>query len=174
MSPRRLAASLCVLVLMGGCRRGADEQEEHAAAPRPSPSAAPDRVADDELPEGEVTAFGLRLPRGFVVAAAYPDETKARGSMPLRKARRYLEERLRDGTLTADDHELLFDKVRVRQEPVRDLAVRVYVHRDTGETCIDVRDLTRPPPPNLPNDEARYRAAGFRKDGQLLDPQHTE
>jgi hypothetical protein len=39
---------------------------------------------------------------------------------------------------------------------------------------IEVRNVTAVPAPNMPDDEARLRAAGFTKDGKLLDPKHLD
>jgi hypothetical protein len=169
-----LAAAALLLL---ACKGRADEPAPEAAAASAAPSARAvpaDHLAADEVAEGTEDAFGLRLPRGYVVTARYPDLVRARGSLPAKVLAGYVEERVRDGTLDPRNGEMLFDRVRIRENPLRDLAIRIDYPKEGGGARIEVRDLTIAPPPNLPNDEARFRAAGFKRDGQLLDPQHTE
>jgi hypothetical protein len=177
MMRRRLVLVAAGVVVANAVACKSKTEAPLAAAPAgtTSASAVPaDHLAVDEVAEGTIDALGLRLPRGYVVTARYPDEVKAAGPLKAKVLARYVEERVRDGTVDTRNGEYLFDRVRIRDNPLRDLAVRIDYAPEGGGARIQVRDLTIPTPPDLPNDEARFRAAGFRRDGQLLDPQHTE
>jgi hypothetical protein len=76
--------------------------------------------------------------------------------------------RVRDGKQWSDTGSVTFDGVRILDAPLRDLTVRIERDADRPGLVLSVRDVSIRPPEPLPNDEARWRAAGYDRSGQPL------
>jgi len=62
----------------------------------------------------------------------------------------------------------------VPAEPKRELDIFIESGRHGVGTKMQVRDVTPVPPPDLPDQAARLKAAGLTPDGRLADPQHLQ
>lgn len=155
------------------------------AQPSESASTPIDHLAEGELLEGDAKAFGLTLPRGMRIDAAFADVAFASGtSPPERVARsdyttavtRYVRARVREGKMIEPtwDHpyRTTFDHVRVPAMPDKELVVDV--EPKGGAVQIVIHDVTASPAPKLPDEAARWQAAGLKPNGQPLDPQKMQ
>ena len=68
----------------------------------------------------------------------------------------------------------VFDHVRIPAAPDIELQIRVEPAEGMEGTRLEVRKLTMPKAPDLPNDAERWRAAGLKPDGKPLDPKHLQ
>jgi hypothetical protein len=137
-------------------------------------SAPIDHLAPGELLEGTDKAFGMILPRGVRVVHGFDDLVIASGSPPADKVTNYVRARVRDGKITVGARATVFDHVRTAAAPDLELSIRVEPADGMEGTRIEVRKLTMPKAPDLPNDEERWRAAGLRPDGRPIDPKKMQ
>jgi hypothetical protein len=171
------AAAMAVVASGFACKRAPpppvdDGVNAIASVPPPVESVPVDHLAPDELVEGPAKAFGLKLPRGMLVKAAYADVVYAQGPVALRPLVHYFRSRLRDGGLREGEAAATFDHVHVPGSPGLELSVRV--ESLPGGARVVMRDTTPPLLPLLPDDDARKRAVGLTPEGRLLDPTHLE
>lgn len=168
MSVRRAALVAGALVALG-CH-----EQDAGTVGAPSASAATtapiDHLTPGELLEGTDKAFGMVLPREMRVVHGFDDLVIASGSPPADKVTNYVRARVRDGKITVGARATVFERVRTPAAPDLELSIRVEPAEGLDGTRIEVRRLTQPKAPALPNDEERWRAAGLRPDGRPLDP----
>jgi hypothetical protein len=139
------------------------------------PSAPVDHLAKGELLESENLALVLPLPRGMRVDQAFVDVVYASGPYPPEDVANYFRARVRDGSVTPGASATVFENVRLPASPDMLLTIRVQPGPNGfGSTRVEVRNVTPPPSPNLPNEESRWKAAGLKPNGELLDPKHTQ
>jgi hypothetical protein len=173
---RFAGAAIGVVASSFGCNRAtehaADGVNATAAAPLPVDSIPVDHLAADELVEGTAKAFGLKLPRGMIVKAAFADVVYAQGPVPLGPAEHYFRTRLHDGSVREGEAAATFEHVHVAGSPGRELSVRL--EQAPGEVQVVMRDTTPPTLPSLPDDDARRRAVGLTPEGRWVDPTHLE
>jgi hypothetical protein len=162
---RRIAIALVVLVACG------KDEATVTVAPAASASAIPvDHLGENELLEGDAKAFGLTLPRGVSVKHGFDDLVIATGNAPADKVANYVRQRVKDGKITVGARATVFEGVRVVGTPDMELSVRVEPLDAYEGVRIELRRLTQEKAPVLPDDEARWRAAGLKPNGQPLDP----
>jgi hypothetical protein len=152
--------------------------QEHEGPPpatlRPPPEPTPpaptheDQVRSDELEEGSLTALGVPLPRSAVLDGQFHD--LAMVSVPEQPERvlKFLGDRLASDPPEGAGEVTTFRRVRSRKNVDHVLEVRV-LKLGYAKTDVTVRDVTPPPPKDLPNDEARWKAAGLDADGRPLN-----
>lgn len=158
---------------MAACRSGRSDSGPAATAQSATHTETPpDHLADGELLEGDGRAFGLALPRGLRMEGTFTDVVFAAGPLPVHALVQFFKQRLTGGDLREGPDAATFAHVQVAQKPGRQLTV--HIARTPRETRLDIRDETRPPPQNLPNEAARWRAVGLTPDGHLADPTHLE
>jgi hypothetical protein len=176
----RLAALLAIpyagvlAIPLAGCRSASHDATPATAAPStvradPPPS---DHLAEGELLESEARAFDLRLPQGLRVEGSFADVVFAGGPLSVHPLVQYFRPRLVGGDLREGETSATFQHVQVATKPGRQLMIHIVAGR--RETRVEVRDETRPPAPNLPNEAARWRAVGLTPDGHLIDPTHLD
>lgn len=165
------AAIACLVVL--GCHR----DETDTGTPVGSVSAKPvDHLAPGELLEGPEKAFGLALPKDVTVEKRFVDVVYAMGSPAPEAVAKYFSTRVEGGKVTTGDRGTTFDGVHAAGNAAVTLRVEVATSTDgpfAGRgTRVTVRDITAPKQPDLPDESARWNAAGLTPDGQLVDPKH--
>jgi hypothetical protein len=141
-----------------------------AIPPAPSASAPVDHLGENELLEGDAKAFGIVLPRGVKITHGFDDLVVATGAVPADKVANYLRQRVKDGKITVGARATVFEGVHVVGTPDMELSVRVEPLGGYDGVRIELRRLTQEKAPVLPDDEARWRAAGLKPNGQPLDP----
>jgi hypothetical protein len=158
------------LVAGAGCRTTTPAPSTEDTAP--APPAAVDRLADGELLEGSERAFDVPLPRNLRVDGAFVDAVYASGPVPLHPLVQYFRARLRGGELREGESSATFDRAQAAGKPGRSL--NIHVITSTEGVRVEIRDLTPPVLPELPNEAARWQRVGLTPDGHLADPQHIE
>lgn len=171
------AMALLLLGAMCACKND-EVTVVGAASAMPSASAVPvDHLASGELLEGSAKAFGLVLPRGIRVDAAFADVVYASGPVSDEAVVTYVRARVREGKLVrpdfAGDGRTVFDHVRMPALPDREFEIKVGAdHGSAFATKIEVRDVTPTKAPSLPDEAARWRNAGLNPNGGVADPTH--
>lgn len=163
-----------LLLVLAGC-----EKDEHTDAPPPpvvpaTASAPVDHLAKGELLEGSEKALTVVLPRDLHVDNAFVQVVYASGSASPEDVANYFRARVRDGSVTPGASATLFENVRVPSSPEVLLRIRVQPKQEGIGTSVEIRDVTPPPPMNLPDEESRWRSAGLKPNGALADPKHTQ
>jgi hypothetical protein len=161
---------LAALVALAGCRTTTSTPSAEDTAP--AAPAAVDRLADGELLEGSERAFDVPLPRNLHVNGTFVDAVYASGPVPLHPLVQYFRARLRGGELREGDSSATFDRAQAAGKPGRSL--NIHVITSTEGVRVEIRDLTPPVLPELPNEAARWQRVGLTPDGHLADPQHIE
>jgi hypothetical protein len=174
----RLALPLLFLLVACACH-----QRDDVTVIVPVDSAAPvakpvDHLAKNELLEGNAKAFGLTLPRGVFVDAAFADVVYASGKVETAAAVEYVRTRVREGKMIQPsfaETKTTFDHVRMPATPDKQYVVTVRPKFGTvGVTQIEVRDVTPQKAPDLPDEAARWKNAGLTPNGRVLDPTHLQ
>jgi hypothetical protein len=151
----------------------ADTQPKVAASTVPASAPPPvDHLAPDELLEGTDHAFGLTLPRNLEVAHSFVSVIDADGPLALHPVVKYFRARLDGGAVREGDAEATFEHVSVRGKPGVELAIHVWTA--PGGVHVEVRDTTPGPPPNLPDEAARWKHVGLTPNGRVVDPTHLD
>ena len=143
-----------------------------------SASAKPvDHLAPGELLEGREKAFGVALPKGVAVEKRLVDVVYAMGSPPSAAVAKFFSTRVEGGKVTTGDRGTTFDGVHAPGNTNVTLRVEVATATDgpfAGRGSRPSRSETSPRPkqPDLPDESARWNAAGLTPDGKLADPKH--
>ncbi|MEO7112905.1 MAG: hypothetical protein ABI183_20855 [Polyangiaceae bacterium] len=163
---------------VNGCHKD-EASDDLAPTPNAIASVAPvDHLAPGELVEGSEKMFGVPLPRELVVERQFVDVGYASGEPGRAAVARYFSTRVQGGKVTTGDRGAIFDSVHAAADPNRLLRIEVTTANDgpfAGRgSQVTIRDITAPKLPDEPNEEARWKAAGLKPDGTLLDPQHLK
>jgi hypothetical protein len=108
------------------------------------------------------------------VDQALTDVVFASGPINAADLANYVRARVTEGDVSVGATATVFDKVKVNGAPNRLLFVRIYAGPMGRGAHVEVRDVTPPPLPDLPNVESRWKQVGLSPDGKLLDPQHLK
>lgn len=176
MSRRGSALALGMLVVASvagvtGCAR----KEEAPVAQRVAVDAGPrvtapvDHLAPGELVEGQEKVFALAIPRLMRIDRTFEDVAYVSGPVAPEPVGKYIEARVRDGSVKDTAEGRVFEGVRVAGE--RRL-LRILVERNPvgAGTRVEIRDITPPPPIDpAPDEEGRWRAVGLKPNGEPLD-----
>jgi hypothetical protein len=169
-------AGCAALSVLAACHRSASPDgpapSSSAAALRASPQVPADHLAPGELLEGTDKAFGITLPRGLRVDGAFIDAVYASGLLDVHPLTTYLAARLQNGDMREGATSATFERVNAKDNPARMLTIHIAKVGDG--TRVDFRDVTPAPPPNLPDEAARWRHVGLTPSGRLLDPTHLD
>jgi hypothetical protein len=147
------------------------------AGPSASAVVPVDHLAPNELLESDAKAFGLALPRGMRVDNAFDDVVFASGQVNIDAVVKYIRSHVREGRMLqpSGSARTTFDQVRIPTLPDKTFIVYVEPARGAiGTTKVEVHDVTPTKAPNLPNEAARWAAAGLKPNGQPLDPSHVQ
>ncbi|MGH7328103.1 MAG: hypothetical protein ACREJX_07100, partial [Polyangiaceae bacterium] len=136
-----------------------------------------DHLAPGELLEGREKAFGIVLPKDIGVDRRFVDVVYAEGSPPADAVAKYFSSRVEGGQVKTGDRGTTFDGVHAPGNTNVTLRVEVATANDgpfagRGSKVV-VRDITAPKQPDLPDEAARWNAAGLTPDGKLADPKHA-
>jgi hypothetical protein len=167
----RLGAGALLLGVFA-CKR----DEDLPVMPAESASAAPtlpvDHLAPGELLEGSEKAFALWLPRGMHVDGTFVDVVYASGTVPSDALANYVRAHVRDGKVVTGATGTVFDRVRIPAAP--DVELAIYVRPAPQGSSIEIRNVTPTKSPDLPDENERWKAAGLKPGGGVLDPTHLQ
>jgi hypothetical protein len=165
-----LAVVIASALLPVGCQRRIVDTTDAQGTPIPAVAVPADRLAPGELLEGGDQAFGIQLPREIRVEGSFVHVVYARGEGTIAALTKYFTARLSGGEFRQGTESATFDHVRSPAKPGIDLRIVIRV-RGT-EATIEIRDISLPPAPDLPDEAARWRQVGLTPDGRLADPTH--
>jgi len=168
-----LILSLSTL-LMPGCKK-----EDPAAVPKDQPEGAleggasvprpksPDRLPAGELLEGEGEAFGFRFPKGMTFSRSRKS-ARAVGNVSFDALSDYVRARILVRHAELFGNKLTFPQVRIRggQEGIFTFTL---ISRGSEQTLL-IQDETKPPATLGLTEAERWKQAGLRPDGKLVDP----
>jgi hypothetical protein len=161
-----------------GCHKDQQSDDLAGAASSAASTAPVDHLAPGELVEGTEKIFSVPLPRELGVERKFADVGYASGEPGQAAVASYFSTRVQGGKVTTGDRGAVFDAVHTTTEPNRVLRIEVATASDgpfAGRgSHVTIRDITAPKLPDQPNEEARWKAAGLKPDGTLLDPQHLK
>ena len=179
--PARVAARLAPLgavvvaasaALSMGCRgSGARPGPAPLASALPSAPSGPlpsDHLLWGELAEGPERVLGLALPRGFLVTKRFDGEVVARGSASPERVANYVRRRIEAASVEVGPTRTIFQSARVKGGSGPLLRIDVTDASEGAE--IVLRDLSPVPVPSGLTEEERWRRAGLKPNGDLLDP----
>lgn len=128
-----------------------------------------DRLLPGELAEGVESAYGLPLPRGFVVERRFEDSVHAVGQSTGERVSAFLRRRMVISTVEVGPARTIFARARSGTG----VPITVEVTDRDGRVEVLVRNLT--PPPVVPglSEEDRWKRTGLKPNGGLLDPDRT-
>jgi len=170
----RVAAVVAAAGLIS-CARTPPDESRPTSAIAPQAELAPppvDHLAPGELLEGTARAFGLTLPRDLHVDATFADVIYASGEGSIHPMTKYFRARLEGGSLEENDSAATFDRVRIPGATGRDF--HIHIGPSIHGVRVEIRDSTRPPAPDLPDEAARWRNVGLTPQGRLLEPTHLD
>jgi len=150
------------------CRKDDAPAIDDAAAAPPAPKPA-DHLEDGELVQGDDRAFSLVLPSKARVAGRFVDVVYADVDGSAESLAKYVAARVREGTERGGIEGTTFRDVRIPGDPGKVFTIAI-APRGASRSRLEVRDATPPPAPDLPDEEARWRAVGMKPNGELLDP----
>jgi len=163
----RAALAIAIAAACAACDKKETAEGNDAAIPAaPKPV---DHLESDELVPGDGRAFSLALPSKAAVAGRFVDVVYADVDAPAEALARYVAARVREGTERTGIEGSTFRDVRIPGDPGRVFRIEI-TPRGTARSRLEVRDVTPPPVPDLPDEEARWRAVGMKPNGELLDP----
>ncbi|PIE06335.1 MAG: hypothetical protein CSA75_00085 [Sorangium cellulosum] len=161
-------ALLMLMILTLGCRE--QRAEPVAGAPSASTPASPvDRLAPGELSEGELEAFGLKLPRVMRIRLRTANKVEAEGHVASELVANYVRKRTKAQSVELGAARTVLGQVYVLGDETK-RPLRIEVVTLGGKTRLVVKDLSPPKTDPLLTPEERWKRHGFDKDGKLLDP----
>jgi hypothetical protein len=116
--------------------------------------------------------FGVHLPVTMHVDATFADVVYASGPPSVHSLVGYFQSRLEGGDLREGETSASFERVNAPGKSDRKLLVRVTLA--AAGTHLEVRDVTPPPSPQLPDETARWKHVGALPNGAVADPTHME
>jgi len=170
----RSATLGAALVGLFACARpSTDDNQAPVPQAAPAPAAPPvDHLAPGELAEGTEHAFGLVLPGVLHIDATFSDLVTGSANVIVHPLTKYFRAHLQGGTVDEGDTAATFDHTSIPAAPSR--VFRIHIQRSPGGSLVEIRDVTPPPFPDLPDEAARWRAAGVTPDGHLIVPKHVD
>jgi hypothetical protein len=165
---------LALAVLLAACDSGERVVPKGAPRARDAGAAVPvDRLAPGELAPGRADAFGLLLPKELRIEARFADAVHASGPVQPEPLVAFVRKRVEVSHVEIAAGRTIFPRATIRDgTPGR--SYRIEVIPDGPRTKLVVRDVTPPPTVEGISEEERWRRAGLRPDGQLIDPRVVE
>lgn len=173
MTPSRSSSPCAVAaILLLGLGAQSCNREQDSAAPAPSASLAPDRVAFGELPQGKETAFGLKLPRQLHVNVREAFRIQAEGQVQPERVSNYVRLHVQAGAVDVGAAKTIFDQAVVKGTTEPKLRIEV-IKVDRGTRLI-IHNLTpHKVDPSLKKEDIQ-KLHGYDKDGKEVDPARFE
>ncbi len=162
-----------VSLLVVGCTTTGPKPEPGAAASASAHKKPLDRLAPGELVPGTAAAFGFVAPRQLRLERKYPDAAHFVGQASAEAVANYVRERVAVERVEVGVARTVFPKVVIKGGDPNKI-YRIEVVRDDPMTRVMIRDITVPPITQGLSDEERWKRAGRRPDGKLLDPKKLQ
>lgn len=159
--------AVSVIAYLPSCKKTEPPPPDATASQAPAPSFS-DHVGPGELFEGDIKAFGLPMPRGFVAVTHLTYMLSGELPAPPENVANFIRARVGDGKITMGSTSTFFSHVRPRNDPTRTLDIRVEkVRNGTRIDVAEVLGLNEP----VPSSQAEaLKKAGLQPSGRP-DPQ---
>lgn len=172
----RLAVLLvggAVASLGSGCKREVQTTPSEPAPVASSAASLPvDHLLPGELAEGAARAYGLVLPRGFVVTQRFEGSIFAHGSADTEATTAFVRRRITSSTEELGPGRTTFQNAKIKGASDAPF-VRIDISAENPGTLIVVRDLSPVQVEQGLSQEERWRRAGLKPNGELLDPKRS-
>jgi hypothetical protein len=147
-------------------------------APSPSASAlpkTPDRLAPDELEEGQTHLFGLKLPASMRVEARFLDSGHATGPIAPEKLANFVRKRVEVRHVELAASRTVFAKARIKGgDPSKHYRIEVIPKGRETKLFVELSNPPKPPAPQGISEAERWKRAGLTPDGKMINPQELE
>ncbi len=136
----------------------------------------PDHLAPNEVVESKEKAFGLPLPRVSEVKARFATTVHVTSTLTAEELTNFVRSRSKGGKATPGATSTFLEGVTPRDDEKKRLTIEIRSFRRADGTRSEmvVRDTTPAPTEPGLTDEERYRRAGLKPDGTLLDPKNLQ
>ena len=172
MTKVRVGLVLSLVVASTACRREPTIVDINPPKPASAASSADvpiDKLLPGELPQGTAKAYGLTLPRGFTIQRRFDDSISAQGSATRQEVVTYLRRRVEASAVEETKSAVTLKGAKVKNVPNGPF-LRVTVSDAGGIIEISMQDLTPPPVDTTLTEEERWKKAGLKPNGEVLDP----
>lgn len=170
----RTSLALCACLNAACSREPPDEDWRTPPTDNTAPVAtSPDRLPPGELIEGTEDAFGIRVPKGMTLSPPSIKYRRFAGRVDFDQLTEYVRTRITAHHAELRRDALFFDNVRIKGgDPGR--VYDVTLTNRPSERVVVIEDTTRPPAnPNISSEE-RWKRAGLKPHGGLIDPNAME
>lgn len=163
--------SLIISVSALGCSRN-QQTKNKEGAPLSAGSGAPKATAPDRLPpgkllEGEEVAFGFRIPKGMKLTKTRK-LARASGSLNFDDLTDYVKDRLVARHAEMFGGRLVFPQAKIRGGQGE--LYEVTLINGGREQILLIQNIERPPATVGLNQAERWKRAGLKPNGELVDP----
>lgn len=150
------------------------DDEVVSSAPSASASAAKpvDHLAPGELAPGKVRVHGMPVPRGMKVARRFDDSTELEGRVSPDKVAEYVRDYVVASHVEVAGDKRVFPAARFRGG--NDETFRLEIFHDPPITRLSIERVTKPKATEGLTNEERWKRAGLKPGGALLDPKTVE
>ncbi len=177
---KREAAVLLLLLPVWGCEDEVEwsgpppsEFERLRAQKRDEPRAtSPDRLPPGELLEGPDEVFGIAVPRGMVGHKKGPKIAEITGSADYDLLVDYIKARISVRHAEMLEDRLVFPNARILGS--KDRIYELTVRRLPRGSKVTILDVTKLPGTGGLSEEERWKRAGLKPGGGLIDPNAME
>ncbi len=158
---------------LSGCDRREAEVERAAGTPTEQPPRAksPDRLPEGKLLEGEEEAFGFHFPRDMVVTRTLKT-ARAEGKVNFDDLTDYVKSRILARHAEMFGSRLVFPRVKIKGQ--REGIFRVTLIEGRRNQVLLIQDETKQPATVGLSEAERWKRAGLKPNGELVDPRGME
>lgn len=175
-------ATLCFMTfVLSGC---GEEEVEWSGPPkgelnklyeknRGKPQArSADRLPPGDLLEGPDEFFGFAVPRGMRGRLIAPGLVEITGHVDFDKLATYTKDRIAVRHAEMLEDQLVFRNARILG--TKDRLFELTLNRQRKESRLEIQDITKTPAPQGLSEDERWKRAGLKPSGGLIDPNSME
>ncbi len=165
-----LSQMLLGILGLSGCEEPPPETEgglvKQAKQGRPE-APSPDRLPEGQLLEGDEEAFGFRFPRDMQVTHSRK-RARAAGRVDFDALTDYVKARVLARHAEMFGPRLVFPRVKIRGQ--KEGIYKVTLLQGAREQVLLIEDESKPPATIGLTEEQRWKQAGLKPNGELIDP----
>lgn len=131
-----------------------------------------DRLPPGDLLEGTEEIYGFAVPRGMTTTRKAPTMVQITGQVNFDALTDYVKDRIAARHAEMLDQKLVFPSARILGNQDQIFEITLVKHRT--KCVLEIRDKTRPPATQGLSEEERWKRAGLKPGGGLIDPNAME
>lgn len=166
-----LASASLALLLLGTGACGSQREREPTPALEASET-APDRLAPDEVVTQAPVAFGMPLPPGMSLTRYFNDAAYFAGRVSVEDALAHVRRHVLTRDVEMRTRRVVIPQAYIREDEHSRL-FRIEISSTDDGSQIHIQDITPEPVTQGLSVEERWRRAGRKPDGTLLNPKET-